>query len=588
MTQKFKYYLLLWCTILACTNSATIHTDKPNIVIILADDQGWGDLSLNGNPIVNTPNIDSLAIDGTVLHNFYVNAVCSPTRAELLTGRYHVRAGVYSTSQGGERMDLDESTLAEAFKGSGYKTGAFGKWHNGMQASYHPNARGFDEFIGYCSGHWGSYMDAMLEHNGSIIQTKGYLTDVLTDQMINFISDNAKNPFLAYLPLNTPHSPMQVPDRWYEKFENQSLPSHRYSDRENADKTRAAYAMAENIDWNVGRVIQTLDSLGISDNTIVIYFSDNGPNGSRWNQNMKGQKGSTDEGGVRSPFIIKWPKKIPAGNQINTIAHVIDLYPTLAALTNIEPTNQLPFDGRSLATILLDKDQDVDDRILYSYWNGNLSVRNQGYRLGSQNKLYDMEKDRTQSTDVSMDFPGIHQTLKDAKSRWETEVLSELPKEDNRPFPIGHPDQLMTQLPARDARTTGNIVRSNRWPNCSFYTNWTTETDEIFWELEVMESGDFRPTIYYTCSKENIGVNIHLSDGNEHLSSARINTAFDPPLRGMEFDRIPRGESYVKDWKELEFDKIKLDKGSLRLSIKASNIKADQAIDFRLLTLERV
>jgi len=200
----------------------------------------------------------------------------------LLTGRYHVRGGVYSTSQGGERLDLDESTIAEAFQKAGYRTGAFGKWHNGMQHPYHPNARGFDEFYGYCSGHWGSYFDAMLEHNGSIVQSKGYLTDVLTSRMIDFISNSSNEPFFAYLPLNTPHSPMQVPDKWFNKFKSITLPQHRYSEQENANKTKAAYAMAENIDWNLGRVIHALDSLKQLENTIIIYFSDNGPNGNRW------------------------------------------------------------------------------------------------------------------------------------------------------------------------------------------------------------------------------------------------------------------------------------------------------------------
>ena len=464
--------LFFLVVITSCQDQQPATAKKPNIVIILADDQGWGDLSLNGNPLVHSPNIDKLATNGVVLDHFYVNSVCSPTRAEMLTGRYHVRGGVYSTSQGGERLDLEENTIAEAFKTAGYKTGAFGKWHNGMQAPYHPNARGFEEFYGYCSGHWGSYFDAMIENNGSIIQSKGYLTDVLTSRAIDFIADNADKPFLAYLPLNTPHSPMQVPDKWFEKFKNVSLPKHRYSEKENVEKTKAAYAMAENIDWNVGRVVQTLDSLGIADNTIVIYFSDNGPNGSRWNNNMKGQKGDTDEGGVRSPFVIKWGNKINGGRKIETIAHAIDLYPTLTALAEITPTNKLSFDGTNLAPLLLDENQKIEDRILYSYWRGSLSLRNQQFRLDKDNQLFEMEKDPSQEQNVADDFPTAHKELIAAKTKWETEVLSELPEVDERSFPIAHPDFSITQLPARDAKIEGSIIRSNRWPNCSFYTNW--------------------------------------------------------------------------------------------------------------------
>ncbi len=582
------YFFFLLLFISSCQEKKSAHTTKPNVVIILADDQGWGDLSMNGNPIVNTPNIDKLADEGAVLDNFYVNSVCSPTRAEMLTGRYHVRGGVYSTSEGGERLDLEENTIAEAFQTAGYNTAAFGKWHNGMQPPYHPNARGFDEFYGYCSGHWGSYFDAMLEHNGEIIQSKGYLTDALTNNAIEFIEENAYKPFLAYLPLNTPHSPMQVSDRWFEKFKNVSLPKHRYSDKENIEKTKAAYAMAENIDWNVGRVMTTLDSLGIADNTIVIYFSDNGPNGYRWNNNMKGQKGHTDEGGVRSPFVIKWGDKINGGRKIENIAHAIDLYPTLTALADIAPTNDLHFDGINLANLFLEEKQQAKDRILYSFWKGNLSLRNQRYRLDNDNRLFDMQNDPSQELDVAKDFPTIHQELVIAKSKWEKEVLSELPEVDHRSFPIAHPDYPLTQLPARDAKIKGGILRSNRWPNCSFYTNWKNESDRIYWKGEVLSSGKFQAVIYYTCAQENTGVNISISSGKKILASKIVSDSFDPPLRGMEHDRIVRGESYVKEWKQLIFDPILLTEGSIELSLAASAIQGGEAIDFRLMTLERL
>ena len=585
-TTFILFFLLFFIS--SCKDKETLIIKKPNIVIIIADDQGWGDLSFNGNPIVNTFNIDKLASQGVVLNNFYVNSVCSPTRAEVLTGRYHVRGGVYSTSEGGERLDLEENTIAEAFQAAGYKTGAFGKWHNGMQPPYHPNARGFDDFYGYCSGHWGSYMDAILENNGEIIQTKGYLTDVLTENTIDFMIKYADKPFFAYLPLNTPHSPMQVPDKWFNKFKNVNLPNHRYSKKEDTEKTKAAYAMAENIDWNVGRVVKALDSLGIGENTIIIYFSDNGPNGSRWNNNMKGQKGSTDEGGVRSPFVVKWGDKISGGRIIQTIAHAIDLYPTLAALTKINPTNKLLFDGTNLANLLLDEKYVPEDRILYTYWNDKLSLRNQQFRLDENNQLFDIEKDLAQEKDVASSFPKIHQRLTAAKSKWEREVLAELPKVDDRSFPITHPDFKITQLPARDAKTEGGIIRSNRWPNCSFYTNWKNEQDKIYWNGEVLASGEYQPVIYYTCSEENIGVTINLLDKNKILTNTKVKTAFNSTLRGMEYDRIKRGESYVKDWNQLILNPIYLSEGSIELTLMASNIQGNQAIDFRLMTLERV
>ena len=168
----------------------------PNIVLIMSDDQGWGDLSLHGNPNLRTPNIDQLAAEGVAFERFYVSPVCSPTRAELLTGRYASRGGVYATSTGGERLDLDETTLAESFQQAGYQTACYGKWHNGMQYPYHPNARGFDDFYGFCSGHWGNYFSPMLERNGEIVQGEGYIIDDLTDKAIQFVEDNRERPFL--------------------------------------------------------------------------------------------------------------------------------------------------------------------------------------------------------------------------------------------------------------------------------------------------------------------------------------------------------------------------------------------------------
>ena len=185
--------LLAW---LSC-HAPAVAADHPNIVVILTDDQGWGDLSLSGNTNLSTPHIDSLARDGAQFDRFFVCPVCSPTRAEFLTGRYHPRSGVYSTSAGGERMDLDETTIGDTFKAAGYKTAAFGKWHNGMQYPYHPCGRGFNEYYGFCSGHWGEYFSPMLEHNGRIVQGDGFLIDDFTNHAMKFIDDHKEIPELA-------------------------------------------------------------------------------------------------------------------------------------------------------------------------------------------------------------------------------------------------------------------------------------------------------------------------------------------------------------------------------------------------------
>ena len=330
------YGILACDSLVAAERQSEGAINWPNVIVILTDDQGWGDLSLNGNSNLNTPNIDSLARDGASFDRFYVCPVCSPTRAEFLTGRYHPRSNVYSTSAGGERMDLDEMTIAQTFKAAGYATAAFGKWHNGMQFPYHPNARGFDEFYGFCSGHWGNYFDPMLEHNNQIVTGEGFCIDDFTNHAMEFVEEHKDKPFFAYLPYNTPHSPMQVPERFWEKFKNNDLEMHnREPKKENLPHVRAALAMCENIDWNVGRVLKKLDDLKIADNTIVIYFCDNGPNGTRWNGGMKGRKGSTDEGGVRSPMLVRWPEKIKGGCVVKQLGAAIDLLPTLADLAGI-------------------------------------------------------------------------------------------------------------------------------------------------------------------------------------------------------------------------------------------------------------
>ncbi len=561
---------------------------KPNIVLILSDDQGWGDLSLTGNSNLSTPNIDRMAERGVFFERFYVSPVCSPTRAELLTGRYHVRGGVYSTSAGGERLNLDEATIADAFRNAGYKTAAFGKWHNGMQYPYHPSGRGFEEFYGFCSGHWGNYFSPMLEHNGDLVKGDGFIIDDLTNKALGFIEENKNHPFFVYIPYNTPHSPMQVPDRWWRKFANtEPGRRHRDPDKENIQHTRAALAMCENIDWNVGRVVAKISELGLEKDTIIVYFSDNGPNGWRWNDGMKGRKGSVDEGGVRSPLLIQWPGTVQGGRRIDRIASVIDLFPTLAELAGIEPGTEKPFDGLSLGPLIMDSKSEWPDRLLFNHWGNRTSVRSRLYRLDEEGCLFDMEEDPGQTTDISSEYSEITGMMEDAKKEWEAEVLSELPGEDTRPFTIGHPEFAFTQIPARDGKSSGNIKRSNRFPNCSFFTNWTSTEDRITWDAEVLASGDFEAVVYYTCPEKDLGASFELSFGENRIAG-RITEAHDPPLTGMENDRDERIESYVKEFKPLNLGTIRLEKGKGRLELKALDIPGSQVMDFRLLMLKRI
>jgi arylsulfatase A-like enzyme len=584
--------------------------EHPNVVVILTDDQGWGDLSVHGNTNLSTPNVDSLARDGASFDRFYVCPVCSPTRAEFLTGRYHPRCGVYSTSAGGERMNLDEVTIADSFKAAGYATAAFGKWHNGMQYPYHPCGRGFDEYYGFCSGHWGDYFSPPLDHNGKIVRGNGFVIDDFTDKAMEFIEANKDRPFFVYLPFNTPHSPMQVPDRWWDKFKDKELELHnRDPRRENIPHIRAALAMCENVDWNVGRLLKKLDDLGIADDTIVVYFCDNGPNGVRWNGGMKGRKGSTDEGGVRSPLFLRWPGRIEAGRKVPQIAAAIDLLPTLSGLAGVEVASKKPLDGVNLKPLLvgpvsrltkppsqvgkpsrfplpLMSTPNLYNRMIFSHWRGRVSVRNQQYRLDHQGQLYDMKADPGQYTDVAEQQPETAAQLRDWVIVWKDDVTNGLGKDD-RPFPIGHPDCRYTQMPARDGVAHGNIKRSNRFPNCSFFTNWTSVDDKITWDAEVLSGGAYEVEIYYTCPAADAGSTIELSFNNAKLIG-RIAEPHDPPLRGGENDRVVRMESYVKDFQPLKLGTIRLEKGRGELTLRALAKPGSQVMDFRLIMFTRV
>ncbi len=557
---------------------------RPNVLVVLADDQGWGDLSADGNTNLRTPEIDSLATDGAVLDRFFVCPVCSPTRAEFLTGRYHPRGGVSSTSTGGERLDLDERTIAQTFHSAGYATACFGKWHNGTQYPYHPNARGFDEFYGFCSGHWGHYFSPELQHNADLVRGDGYVTDDFTNHAIEFIEKHRDQPFFCYLAYNTPHSPMQMPLKFFKRFDGAEL-SMRYPgpQKEDLDHTRAALAMCENIDWNVGRLLRKLDDLGVAKRTIVVYFSDNGPNGWRYNGGMRGRKGATDEGGVRVPFFIRWPGHIAPGTRVPQIAAAIDLLPTLADLAGIPVVSQKPLDGKSVKPLLTGAAGPWPDRMIFSHWNRRVSVRTQQYRLDDKGRLYDMTADPGQHDDVSRKHPDVAQRLSKAVADWRDQVLSQLTADD-RPFTVGYRQFPVTYLPARDGVAHGGIERSARPPNCSFFTHWTSPDDSITWDIEVATPGRYEAAIYYTCPKNDIGSTVQLSFGDAAVSR-RIEQPWDPPLVGADDDRVSRQESYVKDFKPLVLGTLQLKAGRGRLSLRATDIPSKQAMDLRYVRL---
>jgi hypothetical protein len=364
--------------------------------------------------------------------------------------------------------------------------------------------------------------------------------------------------------------------------------------------TRAALAMCENIDWNVGRVLKKLDELQLAENTIVVYFADNGPNSFRWNGGMKGRKGSTDEGGIRSPLLIRWPAQIEPGTKVRHIAGAIDLLPTLAACAGIPIVSTKPIDGLDLRDVLLKEAPHAGqrpawpDRTLVTFYNNRLSLRTQQYRFdagGGQGKkaatntaLYNMLKDPAQQRDISQEQPELAARFAAEARRWRAE-LAPKPGEGDRPFTVGY--SASTPLPARDGVPHGNVQRSDSAPNCSFFTNWTATTDHITWDIEIGRAGRYEAILYYTCPAADTGSTIELAFGDARIQT-KITEAHDPPLYGQEHDRFPRrSESFMKDFKPLQLGSFDLAAGRGQLTLRATEIPGQQVGDVRYIVLTR-
>jgi arylsulfatase A-like enzyme len=597
-----KSYLWLFGWLLVFTlgllGQANADGERPNVVIFLADDAGWGDYSRNGNKQVSTPNIDSIAAGGVTLDRFFVCPVCAPTRAEFLTGRYHPRTGVYGVSTGQERMNLDERTIAEAFQKAGYATGAFGKWHNGSQWPYHPLARGFDEYYGYTSGHWGEYFDPPLEHNGKPVREKGYIVDLCTIHALDFIDRNKAKPFFCYVPFTTPHSPWAVPDSDWQRFKDKPITQRGTQEKqENLDETRCALAMVENQDRNVGRVLKKLDELKLTENTIVVYFSDNGPNSWRWNGGMKGRKGSTDEGGIRSTCFLRWPPKLPKDYTVKEIAGAIDLLPTLCSLAGVKRVGEKPLDGVDLSPLLTGDRKSLEwpDRRIFSTWSRNVSVRTQQHRLDNQGQLFDMAADPGQTKAINADQRTTAKKLAIALEDWKQEMSVNRPSGganagkrksvDPRPIPVGYPDFPRTWLPARDGEPVGEVKRSASAPNSSYFVNWKSKDDSLVWEIDVHTAGKYAVELLYTCPLDSVGSTIELSHGRSKLAG-KVTPGWDPPLYTNQ-DTLPRppAESKMKEFKSLALGTIALEKGSGPLTLRATDIPGSEVMHLRAITL---
>ncbi len=558
--------LLMLVAAHSARGAAADSPSPPNILLIVTDDQGWGDLRAHGNPKIDTPTLDRLAASGVSFDRFYVSPVCAPTRAALLTGRYPERTGVHGVTRGAETMRASERTIAEIFGQAGYATGCFGKWHNGAHFPHDPNAQGFDEFFGFCAGHWNSYFDTQYQHNRDTVRREGYITDVLTDEAIGFIERNAARPFLCYVPYNAPHAPMQVPDRFFGKYKARGLD----------DMTAAAYGMVESVDENVARLLATLDRLDLASRTIVIFMSDNGPQGDRWNGGMRGNKGKLNEGGVRVPLFIRWPGRILAGRRVGpgAMAAHLDLLPTLAEICKVPLGDGPPLDGRSLATLLAaDATSSTAERTLFHERFGRGSVRS-GHWLAveeraGQWRLIDLAADPGETTDLAATHPGTLAGMRAQWQSWNADVTRD--GFDPAPVVVGDPRAPRVELPAHEAYLepepgSGIAYHGERGYAHDWIDQWTSPEARAWWPVDAGSGAAVDATLLCAVPAGAVGTAMRLEAGDAAIDFT-LDEAWDPaPIAHP--DRVPRWEVPEVAWKRVPLGRIELRPGRQRLVLR--------------------
>ena len=451
---------------------------RPNIVLVMTDDQGMGDLSCMGNKVVRTPNIDRFSKQSTRFTDFQVSPTCAPTRAALMSGRAPFKNGVTHTIFQRERMALSTFTLPQALQTAGYKTGLFGKWHLGDEEEYLPSNRGFDEMLMHGAGGIGQvkygdfppnkenlYFDNVLLHNDTIVQTKGFCTDLFFDAGLAWIKKqhDAGNPYFAYISLNAPHAPLVAPEKYTKRFLDLGW-----------DKgTAGRYGMVENIDDNFGRLIEKLGQWNALDNTLVIFMTDNGAthlkgklDGKKvkhFNANLHGGKNSPYEGGSHVPAFWYWKGVLGEGVDVDGLTAHVDLYPTFCELAGVKklPETVQKFDGRSLVPLLKDPAAEWTDRELFIHcgrWPAGkkdafkfkkCAVRTQRWRWVNNKLLFDISTDPSETTDVAEANPEVVSQLRESYDQWWSSLSPFMVNEglpmvlpEDQPFAIRYRKQL--------------------------------------------------------------------------------------------------------------------------------------------------
>ena len=443
---------------LSLTLAPAVQAARPNVILIMSDDQGYGDLGCTGNPIIKTPNIDKLASESSGLRDYHVAPTCSPTRCSLLTGHWTNRTGVWHTIMGRSMLRENEVTVGQMFSDAGYETGMFGKWHLGDNYPYRPEDRGFTEVYRHGGGGIGqtpdvwdnAYFDGSYFHNGEIVPAKGFCTDVFFSRASDFISSCAKQkqPFFAYISTNAPHGPLHCPQEYLDLYPDQS------------DNIAAFYGMITNIDDNVGKTRELIEALGIAENTIFIFTTDNGTaSGAKiYNAGMRAGKGSPYDGGHRVPFFVHWPAGgLTKQHQVDQLTHAVDIVPTLLDMTGVPKPESVTFDGVSIAS-LLDPTKDVDwpERFVISdsqrvrdpiKWRGS-SVMSQQYRLINGKELYDIAADPGQKNNIAKKHPEVVAKMREFYEQWWAEL--EPTFSQTTEIYLGHPEHPVVSLTAHD------------------------------------------------------------------------------------------------------------------------------------------
>jgi arylsulfatase A-like enzyme len=555
------------CNGLASIDSHAAPDSRPNIVVIMTDDMGYGDLGAHGNPKIKTPNLDRFVSQSVRLKNFYVSPVCAPTRASLLTGRYNFRTGVVDTYLGRALMRPDEVTLAEMLAAADYRTGIFGKWHLGDNAPLRPIDQGFERSLVIKGGGIGqpsdppggsSYFDPILQSDGRSQRFAGYCSDIFAQTAIDFINQPADRPFFTYLAFNCPHDPLEAPEADLAVYRGMKLDLRDFPQLGQpipptyaapAETVARVYAMITNIDTNVGKVLQALDARGLADNTLVVFLTDNGPAQVRFNAGLRGWKGSVFDGGIHVPCYFRWPGRFPAGRVVDRIAAHIDLAPTLLAACGVPPPAGVRFDGKSLLPLLKGiQDAGWPDRTLFFQWHRGdqpeldraFAARTQTYKLvrpeppaGARKKpalqLFDMERDPLELHDIASGHPDVLAKLHAEYQAWFKDVTSSPGLEPVR-ITLGGPTENPTILTRQDWRG----------PRAGWNLN-----DLGFWEVQVAKAGRFEFTTHVTPRR--FATKLHLS-----LGSARAERALAPGQSECTFPAVElaAGPGRLEAWVE--------------------------------------